>query len=411
MQIFVNSKYDFVKWRMAAVIFSIAFVLLGLGFFMKRGINWGIDFAGGANIVLKFKDAVPLDRLRSELTDASIQQYGKAEDRAVLIRLPQQKGESDFAGLIVDKLHRDLNPAATAGKFDLNYHGRDALTDLVNVADPDNRGTQPAARTYYATVAQAIINKRSDLGLFSNMSQVTSVPGVTTGIARVLNEKTLLGSFNVLNQETVGPQVGKELQHKAIMAVIFSTIAMGIYLWLRFDLMFGVSAMVCIIHDVVISIAFLGMINGEMSLNIVAALLLIVGFSINDTVVMYDRVRENKKKLKTRMSFEDQLNLAMNQTLSRTILTSGTVVIVLIALLLFGGKVIHEFAWILLIGVLAGTYSTITIVPAVAIAWNKLTGRTHDMAGPARGSAAPRVEPPPAREENKRPSQRKRRAG
>jgi len=167
----------------------------------------------------------------------------------------------------------------------------------------------------------------------------------------------------------------------------------------------------CIIHDVLISVAFLGMINGEVSLNIVAALLLIVGFSINDTVVMYDRVRENKKKLKTRMSFEEQLNLAMNQTLSRTILTSGTVVIVLIALLLFGGKVIHEFAWILLIGVLAGTYSTLTIVPAVAIAWNRFTGRTHDMAGPARG-AAPRVEPPPAREENnRRPSQRKRRAG
>src|SRR5207248_2983946 len=134
------------------------------------------------------------------------------------------------------------------------------------------------------------------------------------------------------------------------------------------------------------SLAFLGMINGEVSLNIVAALLLIVGFSINDTVVMYDRVRENKRKVKTRMTFEEQLNLAMNQTLSRTILTSGSVVIVLIALLLFGGKVIHEFAWILLIGVLAGTYSTVTIVPAVAIAWNRLTGRTHDLSGPGTRS-------------------------
>src|SRR5206468_8809471 len=154
-----------------------------------------------------------------------------------------------------------------------------------------------------------------------------------------------------------------------------------------FDLMFGVSAIVCIVHDVLISIAFLFMINGEASLNIVAALLLIVGFSINDTVVMYDRVRENKRKTKTRMTFEEQLNLAMNQTLSRTILTSGTVVIVLIALLLFGGKVIHEFAWILLIGVLAGTYSTVTIVPAVAIAWNNLTGRKHDLSGSSASRA------------------------
>jgi preprotein translocase SecF subunit len=411
MQIFGNTKYDFVKWRFVAVAFSVVWILMGVGFYLKRGVNWGIDFAGGAGIVLKFKDAVPLDRLRAELTDASIQQYGKAEDRAVYIRLPQQKGESDFAGQVVEKLHRDLNPAATAGKFDLNYHGRDALTDLLAVADPDNKGTQPAARTYYASVAQAIISKRSDIGLFTNNSEVTSASGVTTGIARVLNEKTVLGSFNVLNQETVGPQVGKELQNKAIMAIIFSTIAMGAYLWLRFDLMFGVSAVVCIIHDVLVSLAFLGMINGEVSLNIVAALLLIVGFSINDTVVMYDRVRENRRKLKTRMSFEEQLNLAMNQTLSRTILTSGTVVIVLIALLLFGGKVIHEFAWILLIGVLAGTYSTLTVVPAVALAWNSVTGRTHDIAGPSARGSSPRVEPPPAREENNGPSQRKRRAG
>jgi preprotein translocase subunit SecF len=155
------------------------------------------------------------------------------------------------------------------------------------------------------------------------------------------------------------------------------------------------------------SLAFLMMINGEFSLNIVAALLLIVGFSINDTVVMYDRVRENRRKLKTRMTLEEQLNLAMNQTLSRTILTSGSVVVVLVALILFGGKVIHEFAWILLIGVLAGTYSTVTIVPAVAIAWNNLTGRTHDLSGPAaRSRVEARVEtvPPP-------PQQRKRRVG
>jgi preprotein translocase subunit SecF len=140
------------------------------------------------------------------------------------------------------------------------------------------------------------------------------------------------------------------------------------------------------------------MIRGEFSLNIVAALLLIVGYSINDTVVTYDRMRENRRKLKTRMTLEEQLNLAMNQTLSRTILTSGSVVLVLIALILFGGRVIHEFALVLLVGVIAGTYSTVTIVPAVAIAWNKMTGRKYDIAGPAarpRPEAAPREEPTP----------------
>jgi preprotein translocase subunit SecF len=407
MQIFVNSKFDFVRWRFYAVSFSLLFMLLGLAMFLKYGgVNWGIDFAGGATVTLKFRDAVPMDRLRADLADASIQQYGKADDRAVLIRLPELKKEADYAGLVVAKLNADLNPQAST-KLDLNFNGGDRLAELLSSIDPEAKGTVPTAKDYYRGVAQNVINKRSEVGIFTNMAQVTSAPGVTTRIAGVLNEKTFLGAFNVLNQETVGPQVGHDLQQKAIWAVVLSTLAMGLYLWLRFDLMFGASAIVCIVHDVLMSLAFLMMINGEFSLNIVAALLLIVGFSINDTVVMYDRVRENKRKLKTRMTLDEQLNLAMNQTLSRTILTSGSVVIVLVALLLFGGKVIHEFAWILLIGVLAGTYSTVTIVPAVAIAWNNLTGRTHDLSGPV---ARTRTDNPP-RQENPTPQQRKRKAG
>src|SRR5689334_22739756 len=236
MQIFVNTKYDFVKWRFAAVAFSVVWVLIGIGFYMKRGINWGIDFAGGANIVLKFKGTVPpLDRLRAELRDASIQQYGKAADNAVLIRLPQLGKETDYAGQVVAKLHNDLSPTPP-GRVDINFHGRDVITDLLANADPDNKGTRPDARQYYYNVAQNIIAHRSELGVFTTMSQVTSVPGVTTGIARVLNDKTSLGNFNVYDQETVGPQVGRELQQKAVYAIIFSTLAMGVYLWLRFDL-------------------------------------------------------------------------------------------------------------------------------------------------------------------------------
>ncbi|HYM59334.1 MAG TPA: protein translocase subunit SecF, partial [Thermoanaerobaculia bacterium] len=317
----------------------------------------------------------------------------------------RQRTESDYAGITVAKLNRDLNPESATGKVDLNYHGRDQITDLLLGADPDRKGTNDQARQYYFGVAQNIINKRSELGIFTNMDQAVATPGVTPGIASVIRAKTFVGSFNVLNQETVGPTAGKELQQKAIWAVVLSTLAMGVYLWLRFDVLFGAAAVVCIIHDMSVSLAFLGMINGEMSLNIIAALLLIVGFSINDTVVMYDRVRENKRKIKTRMTLEEQLNRAMNQTLSRTILTSGSVAIVLVALLLFGGKVIHEFAWVLLIGVLAGTYSTVTIVPAVAIAWNNFTGRKRDIAGPSsRRVEEVRAEAPAA------PTPRKRKA-
>jgi preprotein translocase SecF subunit len=326
----------------------------------------------------------------------------------VLIRLPQQKREGDYAGQTVAQLNHDLNPEAAAGKLDLNFHGRDPITDVLLQADPDKRGTNDAARQYYFNIAQNIINRRSELGIFKSIDQALSAPGVTPTIAQTLRDKAFAGSFNVLNQETVGPVVGRELRDKALWAIALSMLAMGVYLWLRFDVMFGASAIVCIIHDICVSVAFLGMINGEVSLNIVAALLLIVGYSINDTVVMYDRVRENRRKTKTKATLEEQLNHAMNQTLSRTILTSGSVVIVLIALLLFGGKVIHEFAWILLIGVLAGTYSTVTIVPAVAIAWNNMTGRKRDISGPSRSQRA--AEEPVRAESTPRPTPRKRRA-
>jgi len=371
MQIFVNPNYNFVKHRWKGVAVSVVFVIAGIAAFFMNGVNWGIDFAGGANVTLKFKGNPPLSELRRDLPDATIQQYGKAEEHNLLIRLPQIGKESDYAGQVVERLHAKLNPEGTT-KHDLNYFGSDRLATLLKQADPDVRGTQPVALQYYDDLAKRIIDNRSAVGIFSTMQQVTSTPGVTTASARLLSEKTYLGEFNVLNQETVGPAVGKELQKKAILAIILSSLAMGIYIWLRFsDLTFGLGAVACIVHDVAIALAFLLIMKLEFSLNIVAALLTIVGYSINDTVVMYDRIRENKKKIKKPMSLGEHLDLAINQTLSRTILTSGTVFLVLVALIAFGGDVIRGFAWILIMGVISGTYSTLYIVPAVAVAIDK----------------------------------------
>src|SRR4029077_7139497 len=140
--------------------------------------------AGGANVILKFRDQVPLNRLRADFTDATIQQYSKPEDLDVLIRLPKQKDEIDLAGQVVAKVNRDLNPQAPAGKLDLNFQGRDRLTDLLTTVDPDNKGTRPDARAYYAKVAENVISRRSEVGIFTSMQQVVSAPGVTTGIAR-----------------------------------------------------------------------------------------------------------------------------------------------------------------------------------------------------------------------------------
>lgn len=385
MRIFDNPNFDFIKYRWHAVILSTIIILIGAGMFATQGVNLGVDFAGGANIILKFRDAVPMDGLRQAEPGAAIQQYGPAADRSVLIRLPQQKSEGDYAGAVVEKLHTQLNPDAAA-KHDLNYLGSDRLAALLIQNDPDNKGASPAATQYYNDLADRVIAKRSELGIFTSMQQ--AVEGTSTGVARVLNEKTFLGQFNVLNQETVGPQVGRELQTKALLAIILSSLAMGLYIWFRFDFAFGLSAMLCIVHDVLIALAFLVLMRLEFSLNVVAAILTIVGYSINDTVVTYDRVRENRKKIKTPMSMSEHLNLAMNQTLSRTILTSGTVFLVLLAMLIFGGPVIRGFSWILTIGVISGTYSTLYILPAVAVAWDRWSASRRTAAANARVGAS-----------------------
>jgi len=391
MKIFDNPNYNFIKYRWHAVIISLLIIGSGVGIFLTRGVNVGVDFAGGANIVLKFQGAVPLDRLRAELPAATIQQYGAAQDNAVLIRLPKQEQESDYAGQVVEKLHTDLNPQS-ATKHDLNYLGSNRLTSLFIEADPENRGANPASIQYYTDAARKIIDKRSELGIFTSMQQAAE--GTTPAIAKVLNERCFLGLFNLLNQETVGPQVGRQLQMKAFWAIVASSIAMGLYIWLRFDFVFGFAAMICIVHDVLIALTFLLVLNLEFSLNVVAAILTIVGYSVNDTVVTYDRVRENRKKIKKPMSLADHLNLAMNQTLSRTILTAGTVFLVLLAMLAFGGEVIRGFSWILTIGVVSGTYSTLYILPAVAVGWeNWKTSRRPAPAG-ARIAANTPSQPP-----------------
>jgi preprotein translocase subunit SecF len=389
MRFFENTNYDFIKWRWHAVIFSLVIIGIGLGLFLTRGVNLGVDFAGGANIVLKFRGEVPLNDLRGTLSDATIQQYGKASENSVLIRLPQQKREGDYAGAVVQELHAKFNPEA-ASKHDLNYLGSDRLAALLIQADPDNRGSNPAALEYYNSIARRVIDRRSGLGIFTSMQQV--VEGTSSGVAKVINDKAFLGQFNVLNQETVGPQVGKQLQGKAFWAIVLSSIAMGIYIWLRFDFVFGFASLVTILHDVAIAMTFLLALNLEFSLNVVAAILTIVGYSINDTVVTYDRVRENRRKIKKPMSLSEHLNLAMNQTLSRTIITSGTVFLVLIAMLVFGGEVIRSFSWILTIGVISGTYSTLFIVPAVAVAWENWNAKRKPAAAAARLDA-PSAEP------------------
>ena len=176
--------------------------------------------------------------------------------------------------------------------------------------------------------------------------------------------------FEIRRIESVGPKVGKDLRQRGLLSVIVATIMMGVYIWFRFELRFGLGAVIALIHDVLITVGALMLANYEFDLTIVAALLTIVGFSVNDTVVVCDRIRENMRKIR-RESLETIVNTSINETLSRTILTTGTALLVLFALFFLGGGVIRPFAFALLVGFFSGVYSTIFIASPVILFWEK----------------------------------------
>jgi preprotein translocase subunit SecF len=178
--------------------------------------------------------------------------------------------------------------------------------------------------------------------------------------------------FEIRRIESVGPKVGAELRQKAMWSVMGATVMMGVYIWLRFELRFGLGAIVSLIHDALVTIGALMLAHYEFDLTIVAALLTIVGYSVNDTVIVCDRIRENMRKVK-RESLESIINTSINETLSRTIITVSTAIMVLVALFFLGGAVIRPFAFALLIGFFSGVYSTIFIASPVILLWEKKT--------------------------------------
>ena len=179
-----------------------------------------------------------------------------------------------------------------------------------------------------------------------------------------------LGKFEIRRIEFVGPQVGRDLQLQAMYAVLAGLVGILLYIAIRFDLKGGVAAVVAVFHDVIVSLGAISIANREFSLPVLAALLTIIGFSVNDTIVAYDRLRENRGRGAPRgMTFAQQMNLAINQTLSRTVLTSLTVFFSTAILLFFGGKTLEDFAFVLFVGVITGTYSTIYVASAIVVDW------------------------------------------
>ena len=185
-----------------------------------------------------------------------------------------------------------------------------------------------------------------------------------------------LGKFDIRRVEFVGPQVGRDLQFQALYAVLFGLVGILLYIAVRFDLKGGVAAVIAVFHDVLVCLGAISLTNREFSLPVLAALLTIIGYSVNDTIVAYDRLRENRGKSVRGQSFAHQMNVAVNQTLSRTILTSLTTFFSAAILLFFGGKTLEDFAFVLFIGVITGTYSTTYVAAAIVVDWtNYIEGR------------------------------------
>src|SRR5262249_47472309 len=205
-------------------------------------------------------------------------------------------------------------------------------------------------------------------GILRSFSQLSGVQGVTPQFLQALEKECSLGPFTILQTEVVGPKIGAELRQKAILTTLYALAAMLVYIAFRFEWIYGVAAVIAVFHDTLITIGLFSIFNKPVSLTVVAALLTLVGYSMNDTIVVFDRIRENLK-LKKRGSFEELVNESVNQTLSRTVLTSGLTLLTALSLWLFGGEVLNGFSFALVVGIIVGTYSSVFIASPILIWW------------------------------------------
>jgi preprotein translocase subunit SecF len=273
----------------------------------------------------------------------------------------QLEAHEALADKIISALRGEEGKAELSrGLVDLNTVDERTLTGLLETAFP---GSGPES-------AQRVVAHRTAAGIIADFRDLSGL-GLKPEVVGFLQDKTFLGKLTVLSRETVGPQVGADLRRKAVQATIWSLIGMLIYIALRFKLEYGVAAIFTLAQDVLITMSLYSFTNREINLPIIAGILTIVGFSINDTIVIFDRVRENQKIMRGK-ALEEVMNTSLNQCLGRTIITSGTVFLTVGALYFFGGEVINDFAFLMLIGTIEGVYSTIYLSCPVVLFWQKL---------------------------------------
>ncbi len=379
MEFFKNTNYDFLGKKWPFIILSLALSVAGLiSLAVKGGPRYGIDFRGGALMTVRFAHRPPVDKVRGALS-------GKLPIEVQEI----SNGQDDIIGTdVTDDAHRQiaqqtilagLNSAfgqGQAGKYNINGGGAAALADRLR--EPLQKAGVALSDPQLEELTKAILNYRDTpprSGLIRDLNELKAVPGVTPQVLSVLQQETYPAPYAIINTEFVGPKVGADLQRKAVLAVMYALAGMLVYIGFRFEWIYGVAAVIAVFHDTIITIGLFSLFNKEIELTAVAALLTLVGYSMNDTIVVFDRIRENLKILR-REPLESLINKSVNQTLSRTVLTSGLTLITALALFIFGGQVLNGFSFALVVGIIVGTYSSVFIASPILIFWqNFMEGR------------------------------------
>ncbi len=381
MQFFRNTSFDFMRMRHVCLALSAVAVVASLGYILSRQLNLGIDFAGGTQMIVQFAEQPDVQELRGLLQEAgienaAIQAFGEDGDNSVILKAPVAEDEEQRSSASrIEEALQDRYNAGAAG-LDLNRQGVEAVASMLLEADPDDvRGTGDdiGAREHYRLAAAPITTLRRANGLIRDWSEIQPNDALSPEALATIRDGAVLGNFVVLSSGNVMPQVGGELRRKGLLAIAFSLGGILVYIWFRFELRFGIGALVALAHDVAIALGLFAVAGHEFDLTTVAAFLTVIGYSVNDSVVVFDRVRENLRRNR-REGLVAVLNRSLNQTLSRTALTSGTTLLAVGSLFVLGGEAIRGFSFLLLVGVIVGTYSSIYVASPVVLLWETTFG-------------------------------------
>jgi preprotein translocase SecF subunit len=398
MEIFKRTNFDFLGRKWPFILLSLLLTIAGLvSLWMKGGPKYGIDFTGGALMDVNFIKRPAAESIRAALRhkiagEIEVQEIRNTQEVLISTGARDDNALQVVRGDMISTLNSAFNPAEAgqaAGRFDINLTSQAALAD--HLREPLTRGGVLLSEDQLQAVTKAITSYRDTpprSGLISNVDDLSSVPGVTAPFLKVLKQESFAGNFAIRSVETVGPRIGADLRQQAINVVLIALAAMLVYIAFRFEWKYGVAAVIAVFHDTIITIGLFSILGKQIDLTVIAALLTLVGYSMNDTIVTFDRVRENLK-LHVRGTFPSIVNLSINQTLSRTVLTSGLTFLTALSLFLFGGQVLNGFSLALVIGIIIGTYSSIFIASPILVFWHDVVAGKTGQAKPAAVEVRP----------------------